>query len=303
MPRKAEAVAASSTPISPHATISGVIVAFNEESNIRYSLGSLLPWCDEVVVVDQESHDRTAEIARELGARVVSHPNTGFVEAAREFSINQTTGEWLLVLDADEVIPASLARRLREVADGRDRIDVVRIPRVNIVLGRWARVGRRNWPNRHLRFFRRGSLIVSDRIHVGLSVSEGARRLDLPADRRLAIWHFSYESVDDMMEKFNRYTSVQARQALGDGGPAAGSRQFLMGPLRSLWTDYVRRRGYRDGTAGLIVAIARSFYEFLLATKTWDEARLGERMAARDALRDRLIAGYGIRPEATDERA
>ncbi len=287
---------------APRATISGAIVAFNEESNIRYSLGSLLPWCDEVVVVDQESSDRTPEIARAMGARVVSHPNTGFVEAARKFSIDQTTGEWLVILDADEVVPASLAARLRTIADGQDEIDVVRIPRVNIVLGRWARVGKKNWPNRHLRFFRRGALTVSDRIHVGLSVSDGARSLNLPADPRNAIWHFSYESVDDMMEKFNRYTSVQARQALADGAPVPSSRQLLVGPARSVWTDYVRRRAYRDGTAGLIVAIARGYYEFLLAAKTWDEARLRERMAARDAMRDRLIAGHARVDEAPNER-
>ena len=89
-----------------------------------------------------------------MGARVIPHPITGFVEAARQFAIEQTTGDWVVMLDADEQTPRSLAERLRQVAD-EDAVDVVMIPRVNIVLGRWSKVSAKNWPNRHPRFFRR----------------------------------------------------------------------------------------------------------------------------------------------------
>lgn len=163
------------------ALISGVVVAFNEEANIRWSVGSLLPWCDEVVVIDQESQDRTAEIARALGARVVSHPNTPIVEESRAFAVEQTTGDWVLLLDADEMIPAQLGRQLREIADGAETADVVLIPRVNVVLGRWARVGVKNWPNCHPRFFRRGAVALSSQIHHGIEVPDSARRRKLEA--------------------------------------------------------------------------------------------------------------------------
>ncbi len=274
------------------ARISGVIVAFNEEANIRWSVGSLVPWCDEVVVVDQESADRTAEIARELGARVVSHPNTPIVEESRAFSVEQATGDWIVLLDADEMIPATLARRLREIADGADAPDVVMIPRVNVVLGRWARVGAKNWPNRHPRFFRRGAVTLSGAIHRGIEVPELSLREKLPARNSAAIWHFSYESVADMMEKFDRYTSREARQSLDAGRPPATPRDLLVEPAAWLWSNYVRLQGYRDGVPGLIVAIARAYYSFMLAAKTWDLSRLDRRLADRDRMRARLLDGY-----------
>jgi glycosyltransferase involved in cell wall biosynthesis len=274
------------------ARISGVIVAFNEEANIRWSVGSLVPWCDEVVVIDQESHDRTAEIARSLGARVVSHPNTPIVEESRAFSVEQATGDWVVLLDADEMIPAPLARRLREIADRGDSTDVVMIPRVNVVLGRWARVGVKNWPNRHPRFFRRGAVTLSGTIHHGIEVPKSSRRQKLPASNSAAIWHFSYESVADMMEKFDRYTSREARQLLDAGGQSATPRDLLVQPATWLWNNYVRLKGYRDGVPGLIVAIARAYYSFMLAAKTWDLARLDGRLANRDRIRAGLLDGY-----------
>jgi glycosyltransferase involved in cell wall biosynthesis len=274
------------------ARISGVIVAFNEEANIRWSVGSLVPWCDEVVVVDQESEDRTAEIARELGARIVSHPNTPIVEESRAFSVEQAAGDWILLLDADEMIPATLARQLREIADDDETTDVVMIPRVNVVLGRWARVGVKNWPNRHARFFRRGAVTLSGTIHHGIDVPESSRRKKLPASNSAAIWHFSYESVADMMEKFDRYTSREARQWLDAGRPAATPLDLLIQPATWLWSNYVRLKGYRDGVPGMIVAIARAYYSFMLAAKTWDLARLDRRLGERDRVRARLLDGY-----------
>jgi glycosyltransferase involved in cell wall biosynthesis len=274
------------------ARISGVIVAFNEEANIRWSVGSLLPWCDEVVVVDQESHDRTAEIARELGARVVSHANTPIVEESRAFSVEQATGDWIVLIDADEMIPATLAQRLRKIAERRDAPDVVMIPRVNVVLGRWARVGVKNWPNRHPRFFRRGAVTLSGAIHRGIEVPESSRRQKLPATNAQAIWHFSYESVADMMEKFDRYTSREARQWLDAGLSPQTPRDMLVQPAVWLWDNYVRLKGYRDGVPGLIVALARAYYSFMLAAKTWDLARLEGRLADRDRLRERLLDRY-----------
>lgn len=285
------------------ARISGVIVAFNEEANIRWSVGSLVPWCDEVVVIDQESSDRTAEIARAAGARVVSHPNTPIVEESRAFSVDQTDGDWVLLLDADEMIPAPLGRELRAIADG-EPVDVVMIPRVNLVLGRWARVGVKNWPNRHPRFFRRGAVSLSGTIHQGIEVPVSARRRKLPATTANAIWHFSYESVADMMEKFDRYTTKEARQLIDAGAAPATPREFLLAPVRWLWFQYVRPRGYRDGVPGLIVAMARAYYAFLVAAKSWDLARLDGRLARRNRARERLLAGYpAVMPTAMGSAA
>ncbi|MBA3436329.1 MAG: glycosyltransferase, partial [Chloroflexi bacterium] len=94
--------------LSATAKISGIINTRNEAANIRYSVASLVSWCDEVIVMDQESDDGTAEIARAAGATVLSHPHTGFVEPARAAAVDSATGDWLMILDADEIVPPAL---------------------------------------------------------------------------------------------------------------------------------------------------------------------------------------------------
>ena len=87
------------------ATISAVLNTLDEERRIAFALRSVRPWVDEIVVVDMASSDRTVEIARSFGAHVASHARTGFVEPARAFACAQAAGDWILVLDADELVP------------------------------------------------------------------------------------------------------------------------------------------------------------------------------------------------------
>jgi glycosyltransferase involved in cell wall biosynthesis len=258
--------------------ISGVVNTFEEAANIRFALGSLLPWCDEVIVVDQLSTDGTAEIAREMGARVHTHERTGFVEPARRFAVDQATGDWILILDADEVVPPALGRRLRAIADADEPIDAVEIPNVNILLGRWTRYGKW-WPGRKPRFFRRDALVLSPAIHAGIRPADGARVLELEARKELAIWHFSYHSVRDLVEKANRYSSIQARQRAEARARKAGirrpnPRRALLAGGSKLWAEYVMGGGYRDGWAGLVVGLTRAYFGFIERVKQWDEPRV-----------------------------
>ncbi len=272
--------------LSATAKISGIINTRNEAANIRYSVASLVGWCDEVIVMDQESEDGTAEIARAAGATVLSHPHTGFVEAARAAAVDIATGDWLMILDADEIVPPALGPLLRDIAES-GRADVVMIPRKNIILGEWLQYGQW-WPNRKPRFFRRDALSISDRIHAGLVPQPGARRLLLPEAEDGALWHFSYDSLEDLVEKTNRYTSVEARQRVGRSRPMSAKRLFR-GAAKSFWREYVRGGGRRDGHAGLLVAVIRSFYWFLMVGKTWDEPARRTRLEAYERSKAQLL--------------
>ena len=155
------------------AKISGVVIALNEEHQLHYALGTLLPWCDEVIVVDQHSEDETAQIAADMGAKVFQHDRTGGIaDPARRFAVAQANGDWIFILDADEMVPPTLAAHLRAFVDSDPETDVVLVPRANVILGRWLKHGN-NWPSRHARFFRPGSLLMTDRIHK--SISGGGR--------------------------------------------------------------------------------------------------------------------------------
>ena len=115
-------------------SISVVIITLNEEANLPYALRSVRAWADEVIVVDMHSDDRTRQIAKEYGARVYLHDRVGYPEPAREFALAKTKGDWILILDADELIPARLARLLQSIAIS-DKADAVSIPRLNYLLG------------------------------------------------------------------------------------------------------------------------------------------------------------------------
>ena len=267
--------------------ITGVINTWQEAGNIRTAIAGLRGWCDEIVVVDQHSPDGTAAIAEAEGARVILCERTGFVEAARQIGIDAATGDWVLALDADEIVHPVLATELRRIAEA-GTADVVRIPRKNIILGRWMRYGQW-WPNAKPRFFRKDRLIVGDRIHAGLVPAPGARVIELDAREELALWHYSYHDLDDLVEKTNRYTSVEARQAGTKKRRRARPLHMVRETGRNLWDEYLSQQGYRDGTAALAVAVTRAYYRFLALAKTWDEPAAATRLADYEASKRRLL--------------
>ncbi len=280
------------------ATISGVVIALNEAQQLHYALSTLLPWCDEVIVVDQHSEDDTASIAERMGATVYQHDRTGGIaDPARRFAVSRASGDWIFILDADEMVPPTLAAQLRELADSEPAIDVVMVPRANVILGRWIRHGN-NWPSRHARFFRPGSLLMTDRIHRSIEPAPGTRRHKLAADPGLAIWHFPGGNLSDLVRKVDRYTDIEARQAYARGRRVDHPIQLFPEAIRFFWRQYLRGRGYRDGTMGLAVAITRTYYRVLTAAKLWELPRSKARAAQVALLRDRLLARW----EADDRR-
>jgi glycosyltransferase involved in cell wall biosynthesis len=279
------------------ARISGVVIALNEEHQLHYALGTLLPWCDEVIVVDQHSEDETATIAERMGATVYQHERTGGIaDPARRFAVGKATGDWILILDADEMVPPTLARHLRQLADSDPAVDVVLVPRANVILGRWLRYGN-NWPARHARFFRPGSLLMSDRIHRSIEPARGSRKRKLPADPGLAIWHFPGGDLSDLVRKVDRYTDIEARQAYARGRRTHSPADLLREAGVYLWRQYIRGGGYRDGTMGLAVALTRTYYRVLAAAKLWELPRREARAAAVTAQRDRLLRRWEERPK------
>src|ERR1700747_1183584 len=134
-------------------TLSVAIVAMDEEANIGRTLASV-EWADEIVLVDSGSKDRTCEIARECGARVVTEPWRGYV-AQKQYAIDLCTKDWVLLLDADEEVSPELADEIREVLADRHALNGYRLPRKNLFLGRWMRHGG-FYPDPKLRLFRRG---------------------------------------------------------------------------------------------------------------------------------------------------
>jgi glycosyltransferase involved in cell wall biosynthesis len=276
--------------MKPNISISAVLITLNEQDALPWSLGSLRDWCDEIVVVDMHSDDATVSVAEQHGARVIDHERVDAFDVARAAGVSAARNEWIFVLDADEMVHPGLREWIATTFTADPDFDLVRIPRVNIMLGRWMR-NSGWWPDTLPRLFRRDAVVISERLHQGLKRRKRARQHELPADPRLAIWHFSYLSIGDYAARTNRYTDIEARQLLAGGAPSARPTQLFAPVVEELWRRYVRRRGYRDGMPGLAMALGRAWYRILAGLKIWDLPRIEGRQQDNERLRRLLLTG------------
>lgn len=267
--------------------ISGIVGTFNEAANLPFSVGSLTWWCDEVLVVDMESTDATVEVAQRLGCRVLRAPNVGYVEPGRAAAIAVAIGDWILLLDADEVVPRSLARRLLEVA-AADEADYVDIRSKTYMFGEVIRAS--GWGNdRHVRFFKRGHARTTDVIHNGVQPS--GRPLVLPREDELSVAHFNNISVAQWLDKSNRYTTVEAENSFAGGARTTQMRAILTG-LNAFRYHYVSNRGWRDGWRGLALALLMASYRSVAKLKLLELQENGSLESVRkkyDVIRSQLL--------------
>lgn len=274
--------------------ISVVINTLNEEANLARALRSVRTWADEIVVVDMQSDDATKEIARSFGARVFDHPRMGFADPARSYAVAQASHEWILILDADELVPRSLAIALRQVVD-EGAADVVFIPRHNFFAG--APIEGNGWgprDDRYPRFFRRGALELTPRIHDFMHPLPGVRVKSLPPDEAHALAHFAYLDVSSHLQKLNRYTSIEAST---DASGTARKRSLLRA-LRAI-SLYALHSGHRDGWRGVYLAAAFVFYRVAVWAKARElgDASGGDVTTRYAAIADRIIREYEVEGE------
>jgi len=242
--------------------ISAVVITLDEERNIRRCLESLI-WAGEIVVVDSGSTDATVEIAREYTDRVLTHPFEDYV-SQKNFALNQAAREWVLSVDADEVVTPELLARIREVwLRERERYDGFTVNRLSRFSGRWIR--HCGWyPDRKLRLFRR-----SRGRWEGADLHEKVR-LDGPVmDLNADLLHYTYENLSENIGKIQSYSTIFAR-AQHDRGRRASLWDLLARPPAKFLKSYLLKGGFLDGRHGLILSITATFYVFLKYAKLWE---------------------------------
>jgi glycosyltransferase involved in cell wall biosynthesis len=291
----------TSSPMpEPTPRISVVINTLNEEQNLSYVLRSVRSWVDEIVIVDMHSDDRTVEIAESFGARVYSHERMGFADPARAFAISQCTGDWILILDADELVPAPTSRTLQNLARGGD-YDVIKIPWLNYISG--SPLMHTGWgpsQEKHYRFFRKGFLEATAEVHRFLQPSPTARVLELPYRPEHVIVHFNCRDVAEFIDKLNRYTTIEATQALERGERSSPARALFQA-MKTFLGRYIYPKGYRDGWRGWYFSLFMAFYRLMIHAKMEELRRIGTGEAIDAHYREeaeRLLAVYTS--EATD---
>lgn len=247
--------------------LSVVTVVWNEEKNLPKMLESVKDFADEIViVVDEDSNDDTAKIAKKYTKQVFTHKHVGIVEPLRNFALKKATGDWILLLDADEIVTLELGAKIQEIVKDNN-CDYVLIPRKNIIFGKWI-TSNHWWPDYVYRLFKKDAVRWDNDIH-SLPFTRGKEE-KIEALEDLALVHYNYPSVENFIEKLNRYTTAQ-REILIKKGYRFLPQDLILKPFEEFIRQLFARKGYLDGIHGLALAGLQAFSEFVLYLKIWSE--------------------------------
>ena len=248
--------------------LSVVIITFNEERNIARCLTSIKEIADDIVVVDSFSTDTTEKIVREHGARFVQHAFAGHIEQ-KNWAITQAQFPWVLSLDADEALDATLLNAIKEVKAGKAVADGFTMARLTNYCGTWVKHG--GWyPDIKLRLWNsRKGRWVGTNPHDRYEMEPGSRIEKLQGD----LLHYSYNSVADHLRQVNYFTDISSR-ALYAQGKRASWTKLLVIPVAKFIGDYIFRGGFLDGYHGFVIArisAQATFLKYAKLKQLWRE--------------------------------
>lgn len=244
------------------AKLSALVCVRNEEARLAQCLARLA-FCDEIVVVADRCEDGTEAIALDMGAKVVSgsFPLEG---RRKRVGVEACAGDWILEVDADELVPTALAHEIRRALDGAAG-DYFQLPVDNYV---GERLVRRGWGGSFgtssvARLYRRGVKHWKDhRVHPGVTFTGVlASALTTP------IRHKVDDDIADMVARLNRYTDLRALDLADAAKPKLGLGDNLFRGLRRFAKCYWSRQGYKEGELGLLIALMAGLYPILSCLK------------------------------------
>ena len=245
--------------------VSAYILTYNSAEKIVAAISSVL-WADEVVIVDSNSTDRTAEIAIALGARVVQVPFKGFGDL-RNRAVEACAYDWVFSLDSDERCTEAVRDEILALLAGSPPHDVYRVPRRNYMMGRRIR-GSGWYPNfRQPQLFRKGSMRYTlEPVHEGYEALSGKPLGTL----HNAIWQFPFRNLEEVIRKMDRYSSL--------GASKLAHKRVSMGSAfgHAVWAfvkHYFAKAGFIDGWAGFVIAFGNFEGTFYRYAKRYEETQ------------------------------
>jgi len=238
--------------------ISGIVIVRNAEEIIADCLDSL-SFCDEIVVVDSLSDDRTKDIAEKMGAKVYELKFKDFSEA-RNFGLKKALGDWVVYIDADERITKELAAEIKKNVSAGD-FSAFRIKRKNFYFGN------HEWPYiEHLeRVFKKDKLQGwYGEVHESPKVIGKIGTLDG------FLLHYTHRDLTSMVKKTIQWSKVEAELRYKAGHPKMTWWRFPRVMLTAFFDSYIRQGGWRVGTVGLIESMYQSFSIFVTYARLWE---------------------------------
>lgn len=238
--------------------ISAIVLTKDEEKNIEECLETLR-WCDEVIVIDDYSEDKTREIARKLGARVFKHHLNNNFAKQRNFGLKKAKGEWVLFVDADERITPELAKEIKQEVKKDERHAFI-FKRQDFFMDKPLKHG--ETANVKLLRMAKKNGEWQRTVHEVWETKWETKTLKNP------ILHYPHSSISKFLEEINFHSTLHA-QALKQEGVKFSLFRLIFNPLGKFFQNYILRLGFLDGMPGLIVALMMSFHSFLARAKLY----------------------------------
>ncbi len=235
--------------------LSVVVLTRNEERNIKECLESVAGWAGEIVVIDDESTDRTVDIASNYTDKIITRRME--VEGSqRNFAYAQAKNLWVLSLDADERVTEELKAEIKSILSHHTQYNGFTIPRKNFIGDYWVRYG--GWyPSPQLKLFRRDKFRYEE-----VGVHPRAFMDDPCGHLRADIIHYSYRDIADFLGKLNNQTTREAEKWFLQNKPMRILR-FLYRSIDRFLRTYLGRKGYKDGFLGFVIAFYASLYQII----------------------------------------
>ncbi len=240
--------------------ISAVVLTKNEEKNIGKCLKSL-HWCDEIIVIDDYSRDKTVSLAKKLGARVYQHNLKADYSDQRNFGLKKTRGDWVLFVDADEFISSQLQDEIKEKILKSKEVAGFYLKRKDKFLGKWLQFGETS-RIKLLRLARKGAGGWQRPVHDVWQIKGRIGELKNP------LMHQRQLTISDFLKKINQYSSLRARQ-LYEQKVKTNAFFIMLYPMAKFGQNYILRLGFLDGKAGFVMAAMMSIHSFLVRAKLY----------------------------------
>ncbi len=253
-------------------SISTVINTKNAAQTLKNCLQSV-QFTDELVLVDMHSTDETLKIAGQFTDKIYSHHDLGYADPARNFAISKASHDWILVIDADEIITPELRSKILEITqqDYQKAADVYLISRKNIIFEQWIK-GAGWWPDYQPRLFKPGKVKWAVGVHRYPDLSGKVTKI--AAQEKLAIEHHNYQSVAAFIARLNRYTDIQAKEKLetlqeSNQKLTISNQELINRFSQELCKRLFALKGIDLGFHGVSLSFLQAMYEQVLYLKQW----------------------------------
>jgi glycosyltransferase involved in cell wall biosynthesis len=244
--------------------LTAVIIARNEETRMKKCLESLC-WVEEIIVIDDCSSDNTVKIAKEAGAKVIVHKSDFNFDFQRNLGIENASGDWIIQLDVDEVIPVDLKQEILNAVNQPSHFAAYEFRRNNCFLGHFLVCDSQTY---YIKLFRKDKgRYIGSNVHEILKVDGPVGRI------RSCIEHYNFDSIHQFLERQNAYTDKEAHEILRTEGII--SKKELVYKLRVksvklFFKYYFKKKGYKEGFHGLVFSLLMAVRNVMLYAKYWE---------------------------------